>query len=187
MANRETNNFKQALNELLAGKITTDDMEALKEYKYRPEQFHRYLRDNRSSRLITEENLWDFIEKIDNCFKQDKAFKVDKETVVYRALQNNLSESDKLILSTTGAVYRDNSYVSTTTDINTARRFNTADNPILKITLPQGTSYLDMDRLFNIDYQHWNEQEYLLKRGSEFLVTGHDEDNNIIEACYLGR
>ncbi len=28
MANRETNNFKQALNELLAGKITTDEPEA---------------------------------------------------------------------------------------------------------------------------------------------------------------
>ena len=28
MANRETNNFKQALNELLAGKITTDESEA---------------------------------------------------------------------------------------------------------------------------------------------------------------
>lgn len=28
MANRETNNFKQALNELLAGKITTDENEA---------------------------------------------------------------------------------------------------------------------------------------------------------------
>ena len=27
MANRETNNFKQALNELLAGKITTDEPE----------------------------------------------------------------------------------------------------------------------------------------------------------------
>ena len=122
------------------------------------------------------------------CFNsENKAGRIEKPTVVYRALQDNLTDSEKAILSTVGAVYRDNSFVSTTQNIDTAKRFNTSGNPIMEIILPEGSKYLDLDRLFNIDRQRWREQEFLLKRGSEFIITGYDRENNIIKASYLNK
>lgn len=174
-------------NKDLEKNYSPSEMTALKEYKYSPEKFHGYLRYNKPSRFKSEEELWQLINKIDDCFADEKAEKTDKPTVVYRALQSNLSESDKLILSTIGAIYKDNSFVSTSTELETAQRFNTKGNPILEITLPENTKYVDMDKLFNVDYEHWREQEYLLKRGSEFLITGYDPEKNIIKASYLSR
>ncbi len=165
-----------------------DEMKALFEYKYHPEQIHGYLRHNRYRSMLSEENIWRLINTIDECFNNSsKASKTQKPTVVYRALQNSLSDSDKAILSTVGAVYRDNSFVSSTQNLETAKRFNSSGYPIMKISLPEGTKYLNMDRLFNIDRQHWFEQEFLLKRGSEFIITGFDKENNIIEASYLNK
>lgn len=168
--------------------FTPEEMKALFEYKYHPEQIHGLLRNNRYHSMLSEENLWNLINTIDNCFNSpDKVYKTKNQTTVYRALQNNLSDSDKILLSTVGAVYRDNSFVSTTQNLDTAKRFNTPGNPIMEISLPEGSKYLDLDRLFNIDRRHWNEQEFLLKRGSEFLITGYDKDKNIIKACYLNK
>lgn len=174
-------------NKVLEKTYSASEMAALKEYKYSPEKFHDYLRYNKPSRFKSEEELWGIINKIDDCFSESKAEKTDKPTIVYRALQSNLSENDKAILSTTGAIYKDNSFVSTSTELETAQRFNTKGNPILEITLPENTKYIDLDKLFNVDYEHWREQEYLLKRGSEFLITGYDPEKNIIKASYLNR
>ena len=48
------------------------------------------------------------------------------------------------------------------------------------------TKYMDIERLFNIDIEHWREKELLLNRNSSFLVTGFDTENNIIEVDYIG-
>lgn len=174
-------------NKILEKTYSPSEMAALKEYKYGPEKIHSYLRYNKPSKFKSEEELWHIINKIDDCFSEEKAEKTDKSTIVYRALQSDLSESDKLILSTTGAIYKDNSFISTSTEFETAQRFNKKGNPILEITLPENTKYIDMDKLFNTDYEHWREQEYLLKRGSEFLITGYDPEKNIIKASYLNK
>jgi hypothetical protein len=42
-----------------------------------------------------------------------------------------------------------------------------------------------MDKIFNIDRQHWNEGEFLLNKGAKFQVTGFDRENNIIKVRYL--
>ena len=167
---------------------TPEEMKSLFEYKYHPESLHGYLRHNRYRSLMSEENLWNVINTIDNCFNsENKTGRIEKPAVVYRALQDNLTDSEKAILSTVGAVYRDNSFVSTTQNLDTAKRFNISGNPIMEITLPEGSKYLDLDRLFNIDRQRWREQEFLLKRGSEFIITGYDRENNIIKASYLNK
>ena len=163
------------------------DMKALKEYKYRPDVLHNFLRNGKILRHTEYQNeIEDVVDKLDVIFKNEsKYLKNDKEIKLYRALQTNLTQEEKDILSTEGAVFQDKSFVSTTTELNTAKRFNTIGNPIMEITLPENSKYLDMDNLFNIDYTHWREQEYLLNRDSKFLITGFDQDNNIIKAQYL--
>ena len=163
-----------------------EEMKALHEYKYYPEGVHNLLRLNKHRSVDSIETLQGYIQNIDNCFNNpDKVLKTTEPTTVYRALQTNLTDEEKEILSTTGAVFKDKSFVSTSKNLDTAKRFNTKGNPILKITLPENSRYLDTDKLFNIDMTHWREQELLLNRDSEFVITGYDPEENIIEATYI--
>ena len=159
------------------------DMQALFEYKYRPEQIHNYLRKNRFISNLSEENLWRIIDTLDSCFNTGKMFVAEKPFTVFHALPQGLSDNDKALLTTVGSVYRDNSFISTTKRFDTAKRFSAGSVPLMEISIPAGSKYLDLDKLLNIDLTHWNEQEMLLKRGSEFLITGFDRENNIIKAC----
>ena len=163
-----------------------EEMKALHEYKYYPEGIHNLLRLNKHRSVDSIETLQGYIQNIDNCFNSpDKTFRTTEPTVVYRAMQSNLTDQEKEILRTKGAVFKDKSFVSTSKNLDTAKRFNTKGNPILKITLPENSRYLDTDKLFNIDMTHWREQELLLNRDSEFVITGYDPEENIIEATYI--
>lgn len=163
-----------------------EEMKALYEYKYHPEGIHNLLRFNKHRSIDSLETLQGYIQNIDNCFNSsDKVFRTTEPTTVYRALQSNLTDEEKATLSTTGAIYKDKSFVSTTKSFDKALCFDNMDNPILEITLPENSRYLDIDKLFNIDRQHWREKEFLLNRNSEFLITGYDPERNVIKATYI--
>ena len=166
--------------------FTPDDMKALKEYKYSVDELHNFLRHGKLRGLNGPETLKNIVSTLDNLFNDDsKVLRTKQDMVLYRALQPDLSEAEKDILTTKGGIYTDKSFVSTTTEFNVAQRFRSVDNPILRIEVPKGTKYFDMDALFNIDRQHWNEKEYLLKRNSSFEVTGFDVLNNVINVKFL--
>ena len=116
---------------------------------------------------------------------ESKVFRTTETKTLYRALQNRLTNEQMEALSTIGGIYTDPSFASTTEDLDVAKRFS-CGNPILKINVPKGTKYMDVERLFNIDYKHWKEKELLLDRDSSFLVTGYDSENNIVEVDYIG-
>lgn len=166
---------------------SNEDMKALKEYKYRPDILHNFLRNGKiHGSDVYQKETEEIVTKLDKMFSDEsKYFKNDKEVKLYRALQTSLTQEEKDTLSTDGAVFQDKSFVSATTELNTAKRFSKHGAPIMEIILPKGSKYLDMDNLFNIDYTHWREQEYLLNRDSKFLITGFDVENNIIKAQYL--
>lgn len=162
------------------------EMKALYEYKNHPEGIHNLLRLNKHRSMDSVETLQGYIKNIENCFNSpDKVFRTTEPTIVYRALQSNLTDEEKEILSTTGAIFKDKSFVSTTKSFDKAKAFNQKGNPILEITLPENSRYLDMDKLFNIDRQHWREYEFLLNSNSEFLITGYDPEKNVIKATYI--
>ena len=166
--------------------FTQKDMKALKEYKYTVDELHNYLRHGKLRGITAQETLKDIVGTLDNLFNDEsKVFRTEKDMVLYRALQPDLSELQKDVLTTIGGIYSDNSFVSTTKEYNVAERFRSVDNPILEIEVPKGSKYIDMDALFNIDRQHWNEKEYLLNRNSRFEVTGFDVLNNIIKVKYI--
>ena len=167
--------------------FTKNEMKALKEYKYSVDELHQSLRHGIVRGLCSREEIGNIVATLDSLFNNEqKVMRTTKDITLYRALQPDLSEAEKDTLTTIGGIYTDKSFVSTTTDFNVAKRFQSLDNPILKIEVPKGTKYFDMDALFNIDRQHWQEKEYLLNRGSRFEVTGFDVLNNIINVKYLG-
>ncbi len=166
----------------------TNDFNSLFFYKYHPDYIHIKLRENR--------NIYggDFKEESDNAIKtltemfdnEAKILRNNEDTVLYRAIESYLTEDDIARLSTKGAVFTEKSFCSTTTNLSVAQRFNNNKNPILQIEFPKGSKYIDVEKIFNIDRQHWKEDEFLLDRDSMFLVTGFDEENNIIKVKYIG-
>ena len=166
--------------------FTKEERDALYYYKYHPDSIHSELRENKNhwKGNFLEETLG-AIAQLEKLFSDDsKVFRTNEDKVVYRALQSKLSEEQKDILSTIGGIYTDTSFCSTTEDLEVAKGF-AHGNPILKISLPKNTKYMDVDRLFNIDRLHWSEQELLLDKNSSFVVTGFDTENNIIEVDYI--
>ncbi len=161
--------------------FSPDEMNALFDYKYHPEEIHKYLREGRVGGMETEKVLKKTIETIDNLFDSPKKlWKAEKPIILYRALQDKLNPSQAEALTTVGKVFKDSSFVSTTKELSTAKRFLN-NNPILQIDVPKGSRYIDMDMLFNIDRTHWREQEFLLPRNSMFVVTGFDEAQRIVK------
>ncbi len=161
------------------------DIEALKYYKYHPDAIHDKLRCGRdaySGSFRTEmENV---IENLTKLFSdKTKIFKNSENATLYRALPN-LSDSDIKKLSTVGEVFTEKSFCSTTRDLKVAQRFQSG-NPILEIEFPKDSEYIDIEKIFNIDRQHWREAEFLLDKNSKFMVTGFDTQNNIIKVKYL--
>ena len=163
-----------------------EDKKALHFYKYHPDSIHTKLREGEDDWNDSWQKESD---KATNCIvnmfnDESKVFRTTETKTLYRALQNRLTNEQMEALSTIGAIYTDPSFASTTEDLDVAKRFS-CGNPILKINVPKGTKYMDVERLFNIDYKHWKEKELLLDRDSSFLVTGYDSENNIVEVDYI--
>jgi len=162
------------------------DVEALKYYKYHPDAIHSKLRHNKNmysgSWKIEMESV---IEKLTRLFSnKTKVFKTSENTTLYRALQSDLTETEIQKLSKVGEIFTEKSFCSTTTDLQVAKRFSSG-HPILEIDVPKGSEYIDVEKIFNIDRQHWREAEFLLNKDSKFLVTGFDKEKNIIKVKYL--
>lgn len=162
-------------------------MDALYYYKYHPNEIHRNLREGRSLYSgVLKEEAQRCAENLETLFNDpEKTFKTDKGVTLYRALQKKLSDEEKETLSAIGKVYTDKSFCSTSTDINVAKGFS-CGNPILEINFPKNSKYINLDGLFNIDKRHWREREFLLNKGSKFLITGFDSEKNIIKCDYVG-
>ena len=152
--------------------FTGEDMKALKEYKYHPREIHAYLRDGKVTGFQTKDELLKCVETIRNIFNDEtKVWRTNEPITVYRALQSRLNPEQIEAISKKGGILKEPSFVSTSLDLNVAKRF-AHNSPILEIELPKGAKYIDLDLLFNIDSTHWREKEFLLENGSEFFMTG---------------
>lgn len=166
----------------------SDEVKSLKEYKYHPESIHSKLRHQKDiySGSWKEENE-KTIEILTNLFNDtSKTDKNKQARVLYRALHADLTDEEKSQLGKIGGIYTDKSFCSTATTLENAKKFRYSENsPMLEINFPEGAEYIDIEKMFNIDAQHWNEKEYLLNRNSSFRVTGFDKQNNIIKVDYI--
>ena len=161
------------------------DMDALYYYKYHPDAIHNKLRKGKDT------FNGDFQKEADEASKhlskmfedEEKISRTNEDIVLYRALQDDLSDEEKNKLSTIGEKFEEKSFCSTTTDFSTAQRF-ACGKPILQIEFPKGSKYIDIEKTFNVDLKHWDENELLLNKNSQFIVTGFDYEKNIIKVRY---
>ena len=147
-----------------------DEFSAIEIYKNNSKNFHSKLRDNKSPLLkLSVKDLNNNINIIENIFNApEKTLKTKEDMVLYRAMQP-LDEKEFETLSTVGAIYENKSFISTSKNFLIADYFNNNDF-ILKINVPKGTKYIDLDRIFNIDRIHWHEEELLLDKKTKFKV-----------------
>lgn len=160
------------------------ETEALYFYKKFPASIHSKLRSNKSvysASFLRNPNS--AIERLEEIFNKDKTLKTKSDITLYRAIEDDLSQEQKEALSTIGGIFEEKSFCSTSTSIEVAKAFK-GKNPILKINIPKGTKYIDIDKIFNIDRERWREFEFLLNKGVKFRVVKYLE-NDIIEADML--
>ena len=175
-----------------------EDIDALQYYKYHPDSLHMKLRHGKdicSGGFKDERD--NVIVRLSELFNDDsKVLRTKSDSVLYRALQQNLTPEDIQELTKIGGVFTEKSFCSTSTNLDPALRFSCQNHnfeclfpngqAILKIDIPKGSKYINMDEMFNIDLRHWKEDEFLLNKGSKFLVTGFDRENGFINVKYLG-
>lgn len=175
-----------------------EDIDALKYYKYHPDSLHMKLRHDKDicSGGFKEERD-NVIVRLSELFNDDfRVLRTKSDSVLYRALQQDLTPENIQELIKIGGVFTEKSFCSTSANLDPAIRFS-CKNPnfeglfpngraILKIDIPKGSKYINMDEMFNIDLRHWKEDEFLLNKGSKFLVTGFDRENGFINVKYLG-
>lgn len=166
--------------------FTGEDLKALKYAKYHPDALHVYLREGRHMYNGNfHQEMIEMCDELERVFSNPSStMRTTQDMVLYRALQRNLSDEDIANLNTIGGIYQDKSFSSTSKNFGVAERFS-CGNPILEISFPKGSKYIDVEKLFNIDQRRWFEDEYLLDKNSRFLVTGFDYEKNIVKVNYL--
>ena len=84
-----------------------------------------------------------------------------------------------------GDIFTDKSFVSTSTNTETPKDFKSKNMPIMIINFPKGAKYIDIDNVLNVDQIRYKENEYLLNKNSQFLITKIDKKRNLLQATYL--
>ncbi len=154
---------------------------AMRAYKCSSTNIHKILRGNKN---IKNKNIvFEYIKNLSNLFKNQKTWKTEDEMYVYRALDKN---SLKKILSMPkdGMIFEDPSFMSVATKKSSTFQFLNLKNfnHIMRIKLPKGTPYLNLDDIGHIIIPQAPENEMVLKNGSKFLIKSR---NGMIEAEYI--
>ena len=155
--------------------FTTDDLKCITLYKLNSTYFHTRLRFGNdfgnNEHLEHLEKLFTLKEKLD---------KAQEEFTVYRASQLTTDE-----IGEEGEIYQDQSFLSTTKEEGVAHSFHDLRNAFLKITIPKGATYLDIDRLFNIKSNRSHEKEILLDKNAQYLIEDVDTTTNEVSLRML--
>lgn len=151
--------------------FTTDDLKSISMYKLNSTYFHTRLRYGND--FGNNEHL----EHLEKLFTLKEKLDIAKEDfTVYRASQLIPEE-----IGEEGEIYQDQSFLSTTKEEGIAHSFHDLRNAFLKITIPKGATYLDIDRLFNIKSNRSHEKEILLDKNAQYLIEDVDTTTN--EVC----
>lgn len=158
-----------------------EDMDALFYYKYHPQDMHKYLRFGKTSCYGSFfEEMQQAISGLEKIFQtESQVQRIQKPTTLYRGMHIGFDEIGKA-----GEIFTDNSFTSTSTSLEVAKRF-AGPNPVMELEVPPDTKYINIDDIFNIDRLHWSEKELLLENGSRVEILKVDRENNLIKARLL--
>src|SRR5574344_435829 len=159
---------------------TPEETFSLMTYKHDSSGIHKLLRYNLN--VKDKDKIAQSINIITNIFKNGKAIKTSEDMFVYRVLDNHSLKALKS-MKQDGLILEDPSFSSVTTKKNNIYKFINFKNfnHVLKIKIPKGTQYIDMDEIHSIVMQS-SEQELLLNKGSKFVIKNLKGKNGIIVA-----
>ena len=164
----------------LASKYTPEETKSLFEYKHDSGDIHKLLRFGK--KVKNEAKTKTIIDIISDIFKKEKVLTAEKDMVVYRALDKN--SLDKIKNLKEGDIFTDNSFTSVATKKFSVLPFLNFKNcrHILKLEIPKGTKYLNLDEFHNVVVAQSPENELLLNRFSKILIESKDGFFNTIKA-----
>lgn len=169
-------------------KYTPEESIALFSYKSNSSNIHKVLRYN--SVLKNNQTLAavkKHIEILSNLFKANKNFyEATEDMITYRALDHN-SLKKIMSMSKDGMVFQDPSFVSVATKLRSVLQFLNFHNcnHIMRIKIPKGTKFINLDEICHSIVMQPAENERLLDKGSKFLIKAKKGKHNMIEAEYL--
>lgn len=145
-----------------------DDLRGVTAYKFNSGYFHARLRDDKKF----EKN--EFLDDLNNIFAdKSKIHKAKKDMVMYRT--SHLSQKQ---MGEKGDIYEEPSFLSASTSETVANSFHyDKSKAFLTITVPEGKTFLNVDKLFNIKNRRSREEEILFDKGSKFLITNTNGSN----------
>lgn len=163
-----------------------DETNALFNYKHSSKIFHKLLRYNGASKK--SEEFYKYIEVLANLFKKGKTSKAESDFYVYRVLDKKSLKLIKNILAQNSeGVFTDTSFISTTKKKSALSQFLNFKNRkyVLRIKIPKGTQYIDLDEVGQSVVWQIPEYELLFNKGSSFLIKGKNKNSNLIDAEYI--
>lgn len=162
---------------------SSDDLSTLKEYKMSSIYVTSKLRNNEywGTDIDSIRKTEFLIKTLTNIFSDNKKHNInDKNRTLFRTMHLPLKDIGEV-----GDIFTDKSFVSTSTNTETPKDFQSKKYPIMIIDFPKGAKYIDIDDVLNIDKIRFKENEYLLNKDSQFLITKVDKKRNLLQATYL--
>lgn len=159
---------------------TPEQTHAMLKYKHDSRDIHRILRYN--CKVKNEAEVRENIKHLTKVFEEHKTDIATDDIIAYRALDP--ATLNKLFSMTGDSIiFEDPSFVSVATKKSSVYPFLNLKNfrHILKIKIPKGSEYLQMDNIGHIVVPQPAENELLLK--GKFLIT---KNNGKFEAVFLG-
>ena len=159
---------------------TPEETKAILRYKHDSRDIHNILRYNKS--IKNEKEVKNSIEHLTNIFNTHKTELADKDIIAYRALDKNALKQIKN-MKDNSMIFEDPSFISVATKKSSVYQFLNFRNfnNILKIKIPKGSEYLNLDELGHIVVPQLPENELLLK--GKLLIT---KNKGKLEAVFIG-
>ena len=177
-----TTNIYNSKGELIKT-YSSDDLSALKEYKLSSIYVTAKLRNNEywGTDIDSIRKTEFLIKTLTNIFNDNKKHNInDKNRTLFRTMHLPLKDIGEV-----GDIFTDKSFASTSTNTETPKDFKSKNMPIMIINFPKGAKYIDIDNVLNVDQIRYQENEYLLNKNSQFLITKIDKKRNLLQATYL--
>ena len=147
---------------------TPEHLRGISAYKFNSGYFHARLRDGKKF----DDN--EFLDSLNKTFADKyKLHKAPKDMIMYRTAHLSPKQMGKK-----GDIYEEPSFLSATTSETVANSFHyDKSKAFLTITVPEGKTFLNVDKLFNLKNRRSREEEILFDKGSKFLITNTNGSN----------
>lgn len=171
--------------------FTFSEIEAYLNYT---NEYYYNVNNSLRSGMCEDKAIYDLIKNLDSLFQKVPArLKNQKEIDVYIGVILNEDMYNELDKALKSGVLTDKGYLSTSLNIETAKKFALQNSQyedkglIFHIKVPKGTTFITSRMFRDIKSKNQLENEVLFPRNSQLRILSYDRKNKIVEAEYIGQ